>query len=334
MSKQPSQLAVLGWSDRIEQLLPLLEARAGMRLAGVGDRRTASLIRARRATNAPCFQHTAEMVRRLDYDALLIGGAEPAVELAATAAGRGADLLAEGDALSAEALDAVPPAAVRHGVALALVRPPLRSSGVEALSELLASDPEWRPSLVTMELSGPRSAAALLRDGVALSTRLLGTAPAHVSAALAGGEDYIAAQLRYANGGLIALSARQAAAPGLRVETAAPAGETRLSAVATGALFELRPAGGTPRGESHGGGDDLALEVEHILAALAGDGRDLQLAHREAAILAALESAIRTGQTHHVAESGVRSTLRLLDGGAHSPSAPAGDLHLVSRQAG
>ena len=45
-----------------------------MRLVGVADRRTASLIRARRATNASCFQHTAEMVRRLDYDALLIGG--------------------------------------------------------------------------------------------------------------------------------------------------------------------------------------------------------------------------------------------------------------------
>ena len=55
--------------------------------------------------------------------------------------------------------------------------------------------------------------------------------------------------------------------------------------------------------------------------------------HREAAILGALESALGTGQTHHVADPGVRSTLRVLAGGGHGGSSPAGRLELLDREA-
>ena len=45
-------------------------------------------------------------------------------------------------------------------------------------------------------------------------------------------------------------------------------------------------------------------------------------------MLGALESAIATGQTHHVAEPGVRATLHVLEGGTQT-SARTGRLQVV-----
>ena len=193
MSERAPRLAVLGWSDRTERLLSELRARGGYAVVGVGERSAAALIRARRATNAPCFQHTAEMVRRLDYDALLLADPAATEELASAAASRGAQLIAEAEALPAAALDALATAAVRHSVPLALARPLLRHPAIEALIALIGGDAMWRPALVSLDLGGPRSTEAQVRDAVALATRLFADAPAQVTAASAPAANHLRA---------------------------------------------------------------------------------------------------------------------------------------------
>ena len=320
------ELATLGWDRRVERALPLLEAHAGCRLVGVGDRSGVALVRARAATGAPCFQHTAEMVRRLDYDALLIADPEAGAELANTAAARGAHLFAFGDALPSAALEAVATAAVRHGGALALLRPLLQSSGVAHVRALAAGDPSARPTLLTLELQDRRRPESLLRDAVALAVRLLAAAPERVTAA-ATGADGIAAQLRDADGALATVLAT----------TGPPA--VRLLAYGASEAIELEDRDGaieltvrTPDGAMTAqrlhDADPLALEATRVTTVLAGDAQDLRLAHREAAVLDALESALVTGQTHHVAEPGVRATLQLLEGGTRT-SARTGRLRVV-----
>ena len=49
-----TELAILGWDERVERILPLLEAHAGCRLVGVADRSGVALVRARAVTGAPC----------------------------------------------------------------------------------------------------------------------------------------------------------------------------------------------------------------------------------------------------------------------------------------
>ena len=323
-----TELAVLGWDERVERVLPLLEAHAGCRLVGVGDRSGVALVRARAATGAPCFQHTAEMVRRLDYDALLITDPEAGAELANTAAARGADLFAFGDALPRAALEAFATAAVRHGVALALLRPLLQSSGVAHVRALAAGDPSARPALLTLELQDRRRPEALLRDAVALAVRLLGAAPERVTAAATGAStDGIAAQLRDADGALATVLATTGP-PAVRL-LACDASEVIELEDRDGAIeLTVRTPDGAMTAQRLHDADPLVLEATRVSTVLAGDAEDLRLAHRETAVLGALESALVTGQTHHVAEPGVRATLQLLDGGTRT-SARTGRLRVV-----
>jgi predicted dehydrogenase len=193
MPDRAPRLAVLGWSDSVEQLLPQLCSLLGFSIVGVGDRSAAALIRARRSTNAPYFQHTAEMIRRLEYDVLLVADTDAAIELVPRAASRGAHLIGEASSLSASALDAVATAAVRRGVPLALARPLLRRPAVEAALQLVRDDARWRPSLVTIELGGPRAEEQQLRDAVALATRLVPEPPHQVTAAAAPSARHVAA---------------------------------------------------------------------------------------------------------------------------------------------
>jgi hypothetical protein len=53
------------------------------------------------------------------------------------------------------------------------------------------------------------------------------------------------------------------------------------------------------------------------------------LAHREAAVLHALETSIASGQPATVEDLGTRSTLRLLTGGAGASTPRIGQLHVV-----
>ena len=337
-----TELAILGWDERVERILPLLEAHAGCRLVGVADCSGVALVRARAVTGAPCFQHTAEMVRRLDYDALLIADAEAGADLASSAAARGADLFALGDVMPSAALEALATAAVRHGVALALLRPLLQGSGVAHVRALVAGNADARPDLLTIELQDRRPPEALLRDAVALATRLLEAAPERVSAAAAGPRAAgLAAQLRYAGGALATLLATTGL-PAVRLrahgaaETPAEGAAEIIQATEIIELDERDGAIELTRRTPHGAKtaqrlhdpDPLAREVARIAAVAGGDAEDLRLAHREAAVLGALESALLTSQTHHVIEPGVRATLHLLKGGTQS-SAHAGRLRVV-----
>ena len=324
-----TELAILGWKERVERVLPLLEAHAGCRLVGVGDRSGVALVRARAATGAPCFQHTAEMVRRLEYDALLITDPEAGAELANTAAAPGADLFAFGDALPGTALGALATAAVRHGVALALLRPLLQSSGVAHVRALAAGDPSARPALLTPELQDRRRPESLLRDAVALAVRLLGAAPERVTATATGAStDGIAAQLRDADGALATVLATTSP-PAVRLLAcdASEVIELEDRAVAILELTVRTPDGAMTAQRLHDA-DPLVLEATRVSTVLAGDAEDLRLTHREAAVLGALESALVTGQTHHVAEPDVRATLQLLEGGTRT-RARTGRLRVV-----
>ena len=231
MSTGTPTLAVLGWSDRAERLLPQLHAQGGFTVAGVGDRSATALIRARQATNAPCFQHTAEMVRRLDYDALLIADGASGSDLAGAAAARGAQLIAVADALPAAALGAAATAAVRHGVALALSRPLLHEPAIEALLSLLEDDPDWRPALAGIELRGPRPVEEQLRDAVALASGLLATSPLRVTAAAAPAANHLAAQLRYDEQALVVVGVTADVEQHASIRIEAPAGVEKVVTV-------------------------------------------------------------------------------------------------------
>ena len=334
MSTGTPTLAVLGWSDRAERLLPQLHAQGGFTVAGVGDRSATALIRARQATNAPCFQHTAEMVRRLDYDALLIADGASGSDLAGAAAARGAQLIAVADALPAAALGAAATAAVRHGVALALSRPLLHEPAIEALLSLLEDDPDWRPALAGIELRGPRPVEEQLRDAVALASGLLATSPLRVTAAAAPAANHLAAQLRYDEQALVVVGVTADVEQHASIRIEAPAGVASAT-VPHDAPASLRTEAPNepPSVRQFAPEDTLAADAARIVATLAGDPADLRRAQRESAVLGALESALVTGQTHHVAAPDVRATLRVLAGGADGVSAPSGRLRLLEREA-
>ena len=114
----------------------------------------------------------------------------------------------------------------------------------------------------------------------------------------------------------------------------------RLAAQAGAGAIELRSTGGASHlSITRWGGaaeesilrdyDGNGLEAARVARVREGDALDAQLAHREAAILRAVEAALESGAAEPVAAAGTRSTLRLLAGGALAPSPRAGALHLV-----
>ena len=273
------------------------------------------------------------MVSRLDYDALLIADGASGVDLAGAAAARGARLIAVADALPAAALDAAATAAVRHGVALALSRPLLHQSAIEALLSLPEDDPDWRPALAGVELRGPRPVEEQLRDAVALASGLLPASPLRVTAAAAPAANHLAAQLGYGGEVLVVIGVTADAEEhaSIRVEGAGVA--TAAVPLDAPASLRVEAPSKPPNVRQFAPEDTLAADAARIVATLAGDPADLRLAQREAAVLGALESALATGQTHHVAAPDVRATLRVLAGGADGVSAPSGRLRLLEREA-
>ena len=330
------RIAVLGWGEAAERLVPSVAARADWRLVGVADQRGIALVRARRATGAACFQHPAEMLRRLDYDLLLIDDPE-ASELGSIAASRGADLLVAGESMPAAALEELATAAVRHGGTLTVFRPLLRSHGVAQIAALGAVDAGWRPSYLAIDVQDEHGVEPQLRDAIALAMRLIGRAPERVTAAASGDREdpaAISVQLRFEDGALATIAATSGVET-LRLRALAPNGELRVETIeGNGELASevLSAAGEKPTTISEQlTNDDLdAIELEQVLQSIAdGDAEDLRSAHRDAAVLGAVESALITGQTHHVGEPDVRSTLQLIEGGAGGSAPRRGRLHIV-----
>ncbi len=325
-------LAVFGWRDGLAGLLCRLEQRASLRAVAVGDRHATRLVQARSETGLPCYQHLLEMARATEYDAAYIGTSALAGEIADHAASRGADLLVNGDDMDGEAMSAVAAAAVRHGVALAVLRPALRSAGYAFLSGLAASDSRWQPRFLSLEMRGARPASTLMRDTVAAAIQLSSEEPLEVTASAGGpGEepDVALAHLRFPDGSLASLTARMSPEESLRLSMTAPAGDAELASEESETVLSIAVGGRPPERSRLPHGDLEELEATRVAAVRRGEVVDTLLAHREAATLRAVEKSLKSGRIAAVRSATTRAALRVLKGGAAAPTPRAGQLHLV-----
>ena len=333
----PQPLAVCGWDTQTPALVRALADHGGLRAVAVGDQHASQLVRARELTGLPCYQHLREMLRAADYRAVLLQTADDAAVLAAIAADRDAQLLVIANQLDGPALAGVAAAAASRGGNLWLLRPLLRDAGFDFALQLTADDPRWRPYLLTIELEDDRPAVALMRDGVALASRLLPSKPSRVVAAAIGPPDSpwaLSIQLRCEDGRLATLTTRPG--PRLRVRLGAESDAGRLDSTTVGdrCTITVREGDGPARETKQRNDDLLVREVLRVTrsGAVPGpdDGTDPRLAPHEAAILSAIDSALHTGQTHVVDDAAVRSTLRVLQGNGSAATPPSGRLRLVA----
>jgi hypothetical protein len=348
-----ARLLVCGWHEESPALLAALERHAGLRAVAVGDASAAQLVRAREATRLPGYQHLHEMARGAEYEALLLERPTLALPLAEIAAERGADLLVRAASVDGDTLAEIAETASRHGVALVTLRPALRLPGFALVATTAGAEPGWRPSLAELSIEGPSTTDELLRDAVGALVRLLPGAPTEVLATavepLAGvrvpadGPYGAAVQLRYAEGRVASIVAREAAATALRLRVAAPLGTVALDARAGWARLSFTAFGAEGEREDDeselSGADPLVAEATHVRNVRAGArasgpqaeiaAADARRAPLEAATLRALEHALATSEIEQVSEPHPRPTLRLLEGSASERSAPRGRLRLV-----
>lgn len=290
------KLAVYGWSDSTSALLEALREHASLEAVAVGDERPGALIRARTATGLPGFQHVREMARSAAFDTILIGAGSLAADVAEIAAARAADLLLLGAQAEADALARAAVAAARHGVSLAILRPWLHTPAHALIQSRLSAAP---PDMLLLEAAEPRPPMRVMRDLIALTTRVLGQRALDVSASETGASIEgapLTAHLRFAGGHVVLLSARMALAPTFRV-LASSASYTLEARTREGATtIEESVAGASaeqvePPIESVHPLDALRLEVQRVVSQT-DIARDAELALVEAAILAAIESAL------------------------------------------
>ena len=325
-------LAVFGWRDGLPRLLSRLERHASLRAVAVGDQQATRLLRARSETGLPCYQHLLEMARATDYDAAYIDASALAGEIAELAASRGADLVVNGDDMDGEAMAAAATAAVRHGVALAVLRPAFLSAGYAFLSGLAASDSRWHPGFVSLEMRGDRPVSTLMRDAVAAAIRLSSEEPLEVTASAGGsGEepDVALAHLRFPDGSLASLTARMSPEESLRLSLTAPGGDAELVSEGSETVLSIAVGGGPPESSRLPHGDLDMLEATRVAAVRRGEVVDTLFAHREAAIVHALEQSLNSGRVAAVRSPTTRAALRVLKGGVAAPTPRAGQLHLV-----
>ncbi|RLT28445.1 MAG: hypothetical protein DWI48_00595 [Chloroflexi bacterium] len=338
------RLVVSGWEDDASALLQALREHARLEVIAVGDQYASNLVRARAATKLSCFQHLRQMVIDVDFDALLLAAPERADDLATLATVRGADLLLLGDHLDAEAMQAAATASFRHGGALAVLRPMLRTAGLGFVSDLIDADPRWTPEVFTLELWDERPAAQILRDGVAAATRLLEHAPVEAIASIAGVDreepTTIAVQLRGVDGSLATVTIYGETSRRMRLHAATSNGSIDLESVDGESRVMLSPRNGAAERSVLRDPDMLAFEAQRTARILDGEALDARFALREAAVLHAVEEAIATACPAPVGQSSMRSILRLLSGGvddaaltvaqtSNEPQEARAPLHLI-----
>lgn len=287
-------LGVYGWSDSTLPLLEALHAHADLEAVAIGDERPAALARARTATGLACFQHTREMARSGRFDALLIGAGDHGAEIAEVAAARGAELFVVGALAPADVLSRASIAAHRFGVPLTVLRPWLRDPALLEVAARLESDP---PALLLIDAAEPRPPMRLLRDLVALATRIAGTPAVEVSARAIEDDETapLSVHARYAGGRAVMLSARMALAPALRVLASSP--ERSLEARTAHGVTLLEENGGPFKASEPTSfpaiGRHEALRLEAARAALPAEAElDAGFAAAEAGLLAAIEQAL------------------------------------------
>jgi hypothetical protein len=237
-----------------------------------------------------------------------------------------------GDDMDGEALAATAAAAVRHGVALAVLRPTLRSAGYAFLSGLAASDSRWHPRFLSLEMRGDRPTSTLMRDAVAAAIQLSSEEPLEVTASAGGlGEepDVVLAHLRFPHGSLTSLTARMSPEESLRLSLTAPAGEAELASEGSETVLSIAVGGRPPERSRLPHGDLEELEATRVAAVRHGEVVDTLRAHQEAATLRALEKSLHSGRVAAVRSATTRAALRVLEGGAAAPTPRVGQLHLV-----
>ncbi|MFA7295970.1 MAG: hypothetical protein WC211_02125 [Dehalococcoidia bacterium] len=325
------RLVVCGWEHDESALLQALREQAQLETVAVGDQYPARLVRARTATRLACYQHPRQMARDQAFEALLLGAPEAAEEVATTAAVRGADLLLLGDRMDADALHAASTAAVRYGTALAVLRPALRTAGLSFVTDLVAADPRWTPSLLTLDVADERPAPLLLRDALALVLHMSEGTPLEVVASAAGDDETpstIAVHLRGPEGALTTIIVRGLLDPTMRLRADTANGTIELDATEDESHVALTSLQGERERTTLRNGDTLAAEARRVARIRHGEPLDARHALREVAVLRAVEESLASGQPVAVGEPSMRSILRLLAGGEH-PSPRRGRLHVV-----
>lgn len=327
------RLAVFGWDDELSSLLAALERHASLSAVAVGDEGAARLLQARNVTGLPGYRHLLPMARTTEYDTALISTPHLAAEVAETAAEAGADLIIRGDRIDGEALSAAATASVRWGVALTVVRPLMPRHGSLYLSDLIASDAKWQPTMLQLDYQGDRSSMALLRDALSAVTSIWPNQPMQVVASAAsvgdGEPNAIAAHLRFADQALATVTVRSAATSAMRCTLSAPAGAAALVADDDETEVTVQPADGPQRVERLLNGASTT-DVARLVTEIRGGGiAEGLLVQHEAAVLIACEQALTTGRSQFVNVPSTRSSLRVLQGGGQASSTPRRPTHLA-----
>jgi hypothetical protein len=143
-----------------------LETSGAFGAVAVGDYSGSALVRARqdtatRAEPLPGFQQVADMLRGVDYDAVLLGDPDGLVAAVTIAAARGKAVVLLADAVRGADLEAAADTATTHGVPLTLLQPARHDAGMDDLRRLVASDPAWTPHHLDATVEAPNEASRL-----------------------------------------------------------------------------------------------------------------------------------------------------------------------------
>jgi hypothetical protein len=326
------RLAVCGWDEETAALLRAISLRSDLRATAIGDDRPAALVRARTATGLPCYQHLREMLRAVDYDAVLIGDAADREALLEIAGEHRARILLRGDVADAPTLRAASDAVAVGAGGLNVLRPELNRAGLDLLAGLTEGDADWLPELLQVEIAAPEGVPDALGTAAALVVRLQAKQATAVAATALHAPTDVATvsnvQIRHGHRAISTITARDAAEPEWRIALHARAGTACLVSHEGGTTLTIEPANAPARESDLLDGDLLDLEAQRA-ADPSSRREDERFAPHESALLAAIDSALNTGFVATVHDPGARGTLRVLEGGDLTTSRREGHLRLL-----
>lgn len=326
------RLAVCGWDEQTARLVRAISLRSDLRATAIGDDRAAALVRARAATGLPCYQHVREMLRAVDFDAVLVGDTADREALLQMAAEQRASILLRGDSADSYTLRAATDAVAMGARGLSVLRPELGHAGIDLLTSLTNGDVDWTPHTIQLEIDSADTTIAALNTAVALIARLQPEpATQVVTAALRAPTDVmttISLQIRHDSAAISTVTVHDRSQERTRIAIHAPAGLAILEHRAGVSTLSLEPIEGTAE-QSELVDDDLVdLEAMRIASA-SGPRSDERLAPYEAALLAAIEGSMNTGFIAPIRDHGARGNLRVLEGGDAGTSRREGHLRVV-----
>ena len=326
------RVAVCGWDQQTAALLRAIAQRTDLRPVAIGDDRPAALVRARTATGLPCYQHLREMLRAVDYDAVLIGEAADPEALLQLAAEHRASILLRGDVANARTLRAAADAVSAGAAGLNILRPELNHAGFDLLTGLTTGDAGWEPYLVQIDLSAALGMDVGLNAAAGLIARLQPEPASQVIASAVRDRTDLpttaSIQVRHGEHALTVLTLHGHPDDSCRIVIEAPTARAEFTNRTGTSALVLEPAGAVPE-RSELVDDDL-LDLEALrLADPASRRLDERLAPHEAALLTAIDGSLHTGFVAPVRDPGARGNLRVLEGGQLTTSPRAGHLRVV-----